>query len=488
MMRAVKPTTSISVGLLAICSSGTALGQTYDGAGSPKFIPHTLQEALASAYLTNPTLQQERAKLRATDEQVPEALAGWRPTIQANLAGSYYKGFNAYGAQSASPGSPFGTPASNRSYATPGYSAGVTIQQPIYQGGKTTAKTHQAENTVRAERAQLIATEQQVFLDTVDAYIGVVQAEQLLQINMNNKRVLSQQLEATRIRFRDGEITKTDVAQAQAAVSYAEANLRNAEGSLQAAQATYLQVVGIPAAPNLKAPQPLIIPLKNEAEIVRMAGENSPNVINSLFMQAAKRDAFSVAMSALMPQISATAAYQRVKNQGYGSLETDNKYALLTLSLPIYQGGAEYAAVREARQEYLAARRATDVERRRAAQLASANWQQMRAYRDSLTSNREAIYANVVALDGIEQQAVVGTATTFAVLQQQQTLLQSQTALIQNLAGLVKSSYTVAAAIGRLTASDLKINVPLYDEKAYYKAVRHKLWGISDVATQQPGR
>ncbi|XAO71972.1 MAG: TolC family protein [Acetobacteraceae bacterium] len=469
-------------------SSGTALGQTYDGAGSPKFIPHTLQEALASAYLTNPTLQQERAKLRATDEQVPEALAGWRPTIQPNLAGSYYKGFNAYGAQSASPGSPFGTPASNRSYATPGYSAGVAIQQPIYQGGKTTAKTHQAENTVRAERAQLIATEQQVFLDTVDSYIGVVQAEQLLQINMNNKRVLSQQLEATRIRFRDGEITKTDVAQAQAAVSYAEANLRNAEGSLQAAQATIFRSwASSPAAPNLKAPQPLIIPLKNEAEIVRMAGENSPNVINSLFTQAAKRDAFSVAMLALMPQISATAAYQRVKNQGYGSFEIDNKYALLTLSLPIYQGGAEYAAVREARQEYLAARRATDVERRRTAQLASANWQQMRAYRDSLTSNREAIYANVVALDGIEQQAVVGTATTFAVLQQQ-TLLQSQTVLIQNLAGLVKSSYTVAAAIGRLTASDLKINVPLYDEKAYYKAVRHKLWGISDVATQQPGR
>ncbi len=128
--------TSLGVGLVVLLRSTTALAQTYDGKGSPEFVPHTLQEALATAYLTNPTLQQERAKLRAADEQVPTALAGWRPKIEGQAALTYYQGINAYGAQGAQPGSAFGTPAYNRKYATPGYQGGVTITENLYQAVK----------------------------------------------------------------------------------------------------------------------------------------------------------------------------------------------------------------------------------------------------------------------------------------------------------------------------------------------------------------
>lgn len=113
--------TSLGCGLVLVLKSTTALGQTYDGKGSPEFIPHTLQEALASAYLTNPTLQQERANLRATDEQLPTALAGWRPKISGQFGLSYYQGYNGYGPQNVGP---FNTPASSRPFATPGYSGG----------------------------------------------------------------------------------------------------------------------------------------------------------------------------------------------------------------------------------------------------------------------------------------------------------------------------------------------------------------------------
>lgn len=480
--------TSLGVGLVVLLRSTTALAQTYDGKGSPEFVPHTLQEALATAYLTNPTLQQERAKLRAADEQVPTALAGWRPKIEGQAALTYYQGINAYGAQGAQPGSAFGTPAYNRKYATPGYQGGVTITENLYQGGKTTAQSHQAVNTVMAERAQLIETEQEVFTDVVSAYLGVVRGEQLLQININNEHVLEEQLKATQDRFQQGEITRTDVAQAQAALATAKASRQQGEGTLRAAQATYLQIVGVPPAPNLVAPQPLSLPVKIERDAVVEATRNNPTIINALFTEAAQKDNFSVQMATIMPKISAQLGYSYVKNQGYGRMVTDNKFGTINFDVPIYQGGAEYAAVRQARQQYLAARRAVDIARRSAAQSASANWQQLHSYTDSISSNRAAIAANVVALDGVERQAIVGTSSTLEVLQQQQTLLQAQTALVQNLSGLVQSSYAVAAAMGRLTAADLKLNVPIYDEKAYYNAVKDRLWGINDYAVGQPGR
>ncbi|GAN53431.1 TolC family outer membrane protein [Tanticharoenia sakaeratensis] len=469
------------IGLAAGLCGSTALAQKYDGSGSPTAIPHTLQQALANAYLTNPTLQEERATLRATDEQVPTALAGWRPTIQGSMALSYYQGSTSYGTYG-------GVVQPPRTYATPGYAGQLSITQPLYSGGHTTAATHQAVNRVMAERARLIATEQQVFSNVVQAYIGVVEDEQLLQLDINNEHVLEQQVAATETRFHAGEITQTDVAQARAALASARATRQQAEGTLQTAQATYLQIVGQAPPPNLIPPQPLALPVKSEQEAVGLAVQNNPNVVNALFTEASQKDAVAVAVSAIMPKISAEAAYTHSINQGYSGYGTDNKYALLNFNIPIYQGGSEYAAVRQARQQAMASHRDVDVQRRAALQLAASNWQQMMAYQAAISSNRVAISANVVALDGVERQAIVGTSTTLAVLQQQETLLQSQIALVQSLSSLVQASYNVAAAIGRLTAVDLQLQVPLYDEKAYYKAVKDRLWGINDYAVGQPGR
>jgi outer membrane protein len=268
----------VSIGLTALLCSSTAWAQKYDGSGSPTFIPHTLQEALASAYLTNPTIQQARATLRATDEQVPTALAGWRPTVTGNVGLSYYKGVNDYQGTADQPGY-------LRKYDTPGYTAGVTINQPLYTGGKTTASTHQAVNKVMAARANLISVEQQVFKNVVNAYVSVIEDEQLLQLNINNERVLQQQLRATNERFRVGEITRTDVAQAESAYATAKAARQQSEGTLQTAQATYMQIVGMAPPPNLVPPQPLVLPVKNEQTAAAMAVRNNPDVINALFTE-----------------------------------------------------------------------------------------------------------------------------------------------------------------------------------------------------------
>jgi len=469
--------TGMGAGVAALLCSGTALAQKYDGSGAPTFIPHTLQEAFASAYLTNPQLQAERATLRATDENVPTALAGWRPTITGQTGLSYFQGTTEEGV---------GFPASN--IATPGYSSGVTITQPVYQGGHTTALTHEAVNRVMAERANLIATEQTVFTNVVSAYVGVIQSQQNLQIQTNNERVLVEQLKATNDRFRVGEITRTDVAQAEAALATARAQRQQAEGQLQTAEATYAQQVGMPPPPNLIPPQPLALPVRNEQEVMAAAVTNNPGVINALFTQSAYKDAFDVAVSALMPKISAEAEYLHGVNQSFKGYQQDIKAAILNFQIPIYQGGSEYAAVRQARQTEQSARRQVDVQRRTALQSAVSNWENLIAYRASIDSDRAAVRSNIIALDGVERQAIVGTSTTLEVLQQQQTLLSAQLALVQSLSNMITASYSVAAAIGRLTARDLKLNVPLYDETAYYKAVKDRLWGISDYAVNQPGR
>ncbi|MBS1000077.1 TolC family outer membrane protein [Acetobacter persici] len=471
----------VGIGMAAMLCSSTAWAQKYDGSGSPTFIPHTLQEALASAYLTNPTLQQARATLRATDEQVPTALAGWRPTVTGSVGLSYYKGANDYQGTADQPGY-------LRIYDTPGYTAGVTIQQPIYTGGKTTASTHQAVNKVMAARANLISVEQQVFKNVVNAYVSVIEDEQLLQLNINNERVLQQQLRATNERFKVGEITRTDVAQAESAYASAKATRQQSEGTLQTAQATYMQIVGMAPPPNLVPPQPLVLPVKNEQTAAAMAVKNNPDVINALFTESSQKDAVSVAMAAIMPKISATAAYSRQVNQSLNHQLDENKYAMLNFSIPVYQGGSEYAAVRQAKQQAQVAHRAVDIQRRTVAQDAVSNWQKLVSYQAAISSNRAAIKAGTIALDGVERQAIVGTSTTLEVLQQQETLLQAQVALVQSLSNMVLASYNVASAIGRLTAADLQLNVPLYDDKAYYKAVKDRLWGLNDYAVNQPGR
>lgn len=445
------------------------------------FVPHTLAQALAAAYLTNPTLQQERATLRAQDEDVPKALAGWRPQISGQVGATYFSGQSNYRGNDAFLGY-------SRTYSTPGYTAGASIQQPIYQGGKTTASTHQAVNKVMAERANLISVEQKVFQDVVGAYVGVVQDTALLKINQGNEQVLADQLRATETRFRDGEITRTDVAQAQAALAAATSQRQQAQGTLDAARAAYLQVVGVPAAADLAPPQPLALPVTSEQGADTLAEQNNPNVINAIFSESAQRDNVDVAVAALMPTVSAQLAYQRGVNQGLGGQFTENKYAELTMQVPVYQGGSEYAGIRQARQQAQAAHRAVDAQRRQAVQLASSAWRQLAADRAAVASDRQAITANVAARDGVRRQALEGVSTTLEVLQQQQALLQSEITLVQGLGNLVTASYGVAAAIGRLTASDLQLNVPLYDETAYYNAVRNRLWGMNDYAQNQPGR
>ena len=455
-------------GFGAACMAGSAMGQTT---------PHTLQEALAAAYSSNPTLLAARAALRSVDEGVPQALAGWRPTITIQ---------NTYGVSN----SAFGTASGNGSFVQdnkPSYAVQATITQPLYNGGRTESATHAAENRVLSQRGRLIATEELVFTNVITDFTNVIQTEQLLQLDINQEQVLTRQLQATNDRFRVGEITRTDVAQAEAALAGARSTRQTAEGSVQTARAAFQRDVGF-LPDHLVAPQPLKLPIKDAAEASRIAAANNPTLIYTMFDAAASKDAVDQAFATILPQLNAQGTAFQTSNSGQTETKTKGVTGTLVLTVPIYQGGAEYAAVRQARQTEQQNRKTVDDTRRQVIQAALTSWETLVAARAAIDSTRAAIRANEIALEGTQREAIVGSRTTLDVLNAEQTLLQSRSQLIQNLAQLITSSYGVASAIGRLTAKDLNLNVPLYDDTAYYKAVHDRLFGTGDYAVSQPGR
>ncbi len=444
-------------------------------------VPHTLAEALSATYANQPALQAERAKLRATDENVPTALAGWRPTVV--LAGTAGYGDGVSRSYNGLTGTIVNTQ-TDRIIGT----AQATATQNLYTGGRTQANVNRSKNQVMAERATLLSQEQTSFSNAISAYVNVIQDKQLLGLQINNEQVLAKQLQATNDRFRVGEITRTDVAQAEAALEGAKATRETAEGTLQTARGTYVQQIGVLPPDDLSEPQPLNLPVHSENDAAGLATVNNPNVITALFNDAAAKDAVDVAFGALLPQLSLQGQTFQQNNAGGRSQQNNGYQVTAQLSVPVYQGGSEYAAVRQARQSQQQTRRLIDDAKRTAVQNAVQAWDTLVAAKAAADSTRAQIRANQVALEGVEREAIVGSRTTLDVLNATQLLLTSRTTLVQNLAQVINASYAVAAAIGRLTARDLHLAVPLYDETAYYQAVKDRWAGLGDYATSQPGR
>ncbi len=445
----------------------------------------TLNDALALTYATNPTLLAGRAQLRAIDENVPQALAGWRPTVTISANAGYIDGTTQQYVRPTAI-TPGRTIESNALRGSNNQS--LTVSQPLFRGGATRAGTNRAENQVMAQRATLIGTEQTAFTNAVDAYVLVIQTSQVLALRINNQQVLTRQLQATRERFRVGEITRTDVAQAEAALAGAVADRQTAEGEVQVARSRFLQVIGEPAPERLVEPQPLKLPVRSFDDARALAADNNPNVVAALFSDAAAKDNFDIQYARLMPNLSVQGSLARNEDVQQKDLTTKVAQVLMVLSVPLYQGGGEYAAIRQARQQQQLSRQQLDDARRQAIQQVTQAWNNYVSSRATIESTRQQIRSNEIALEGVQREAIVGSRTTLDVLNEEQRLLNSRVTLVRNLGTLINASYAVAAATGRLTARDLNLNVPLYDETAYYRAVRNRLIGTGDYATDQPGR
>jgi TolC family type I secretion outer membrane protein len=436
----------------------------------------TIDEALSLAYNNNPTLLSQRAALRATDELVPQALSNYRPTITGSAS---------YGRQwvnsqnNALTGN--GTAASN-----PG-TAGVTLQQPLFRGGRTIAQTQQAENTVLAARAQLLTAEQTVLFNAATAYLNVLRDQAVVDLNINNEQVLRRQLQATRDRFNVGEVTRTDVSQAEASLSTATAGRVAAEGTLAASRANFVNVIGV-MPENITFPtKPLDLP-KSVQEATNIAAERNPNVIAALYNERAARYGVDLVEGELLPTLSLNGTFARQVDQlsaaSAGTLNRDNSAnaASITaqLSVPLYEAGSVTSRVRAAKQTVSQRRQDVLTQRRSAIENATRAYNNLLSTRAQIVSFQAAVRANTIALDGVRQENLAGLRTVLDVLDAEQALLGSRVSLVSAQRDATLAQYDVRQAVGLLTAADLKLQVDTYNVENHYNDVRNKIWGLGD--------
>jgi len=431
----------------------------------------TLTQALTEAYNTNPQLLAQRALLRATDEQVPQALSFWRPTV--NFTGQ--AGISANSIQTR-----LEPPPTNRSHVQlrPNLLE-LQAAQPIYRGGRTEAQTRQAINTVESTRAQTLAVETSVFQAVAQAYLDVVRDQELVEVQRNNVEVLREQLVATQDRFRVGEVTRTDVAQAESSLAQAQGTLVTQQGNLEVSRAEYVRAVGhSPGRLTLPRERPALPATREEA--LSLAAGNNYNVISATFAELAARDNIDVVRGQLLPQISVVGTLSRSLDQATSFKGTLLNTAQITaqLTMPLYEGGAIYSQTRQAEQTVGQRRSQADDARRAAVQTATQFWATLEAGRASIASFSAAVRAAQIALAGVQQQALVGTSTTLDVLIQNQQLLNTQSQLVTAEHDTALAEFNLAAATGRLIAPELKLPVKLYDMERHYKEVKHKWIGF----------
>ncbi|HZU87640.1 MAG TPA: TolC family outer membrane protein [Stellaceae bacterium] len=448
---------------------GAALLGLLMACAAPAAAAETLTDALAYAYYNNPALLAQRALLRATDELVPQALSNWRPTVT-------FSGQTGFSNNAALPTFPH-TP--NTYVNLRPSSLGLHVDQPIYRGGRTEAQTRQAINTVEAQRAQTLATETTVFQAVVKAYLDVVRDQTLVQVDRNNEAVLRQQLAATEARFRVGEVTRTDVAQAEASLAQATATRIAAEGTLETSRAEYVHAVGHPPG-RLVFPRDVPALPASRREALELAAHSNFSVIAANFTELAARDNVDLVRGQLLPQISVVGDLTRAKDVSTILKGVWERTVSITaqMTMPLYEGGAIYSQTRQAEQTVGQRLSQVDDARRAAVETATDNWETLRSDRASIASFEAAVRAAQIALAGVQQEALVGTATTLDVLVQNQTLftVESQLVVAQHDAAL--AAFNVAAATGRLIAPELKLPVKLYDMDRHYREVKDKWIGF----------
>ena len=426
----------------------------------------TLIDALTKAYLNNPTLLAQRAQLRATDELVPQALSGYRPTVTGNASAGKSR-------NNSSPS--FAGGIQNRSPRT----LSLNLRQPLFRGFRTLSETNQAQNTVLAERARLLSVEQDVLFAAATSFVDVVRDQAVLELNIGNEQVLRRQLEATRDRFEVGEVTRTDVSQAEARLARAVADRVQAEGSLEISRAVYRNIIG-------ESPGKLAQPGKIEQvpgslnETIELARETNPSVVAARFAEMASRDGVDLIAGELLPTLSLNGDLSRNLSTSTRGSRSSAASIVAQITVPLYQAGAVTSRVRAAKQ-VASQRRIQIMEARRdAAENGSRAWENLKTAQARIGAFEAETRANEIALEGVKQEASAGLRTVLDVLDAEQELLDARVNLVRARRDGVVAGFELQSAVGWLSSERLALPVDPYDVEKHYDKVRNKVWGLGD--------
>ena len=427
----------------------------------------TVFEALSDAYNTNPTLQAQRAYLRAIDENVAIAKSGFRPSLA--IRGTYSSNDISHDNY-------------NQAQDSDVTSASAVISQPLFNGLSTLNSVKAADKTVKAEQQNLHNVEQTVFLNSSTAYFNVVQNAAIVDLQRNNEKLLKRKLEETTERFNVGEVTRTDVSQAKARYAQAQASTISAEGDLEASKAIYKQTIGSEPK-TLSEPKNLskFVP-NNFNDALAYAKEHNYAVLAAKETLSAKDYTISANTGALLPQVSLEGSANTSRNDYDAQIKDhkqDNFQVGINMNVPLYDAGENRAKIRQSKyQKWQAQELLLQAERQAVSDITQA-WEYMAANHARIKSIKEQIKANEIALEGVQKEETLGNRTILDVLDAYNELLTSRVNEVKARRDYFVSAMQVLMAMGKLTANDLNLAVDIYDAEKYYKETKGKWLSLS---------
>ncbi|WP_027517930.1 TolC family outer membrane protein [Bradyrhizobium sp. WSM1417] len=447
---------AVSVLLLALVAPTPALADT-------------IEAALVRAYQNNPQLNAQRAQVRSTDENVPQALSGYRPKVGINLS----TGYQYQDIQQQQKG-----PSIHSSEPLQPNSASLTVNQTLYNGNITANRTRVAESQVSGSREALRVLEQTVLLQAATSYMDYLRDSATLEVQRSNVRVLEQTLKQTRDRFNVGEVTRTDVAQSEAQLAAGRTQALTAESNLTTTRANFRRIIGNEPT-NLAPGSPVDRFLPGTlASAVGLSLVENPNVTASMFGIDVNYLQVKINEGALLPTVSLQAGITQSYQQTLTVFRTTTASAIATASVPIYQGGVEYALIRQSKENLAQQRLNLETTRDQTRANVVQAWGQLEAGKAQVQSAQAQVTASEIALNGVREEAKAGQRTTLDVLNAQQALVNARVALVTAQHDRVVASYSVLNAVGRLAPQVLGLNTTVYDPSVHYQQVRDSWAGV----------
>jgi len=442
--------------------------------GSAPALADTIEAALVRAYQNNPQLNAQRAQVRATDENVPQALSGYRPRVSVTgSAGYQYTDTN-----STAGGSPNVLVHTEIHGTNAPRSVGATISQTLFNGQQTANRTRAAESQVSGSREALRVLEQSVLLSAATVYMDYLRDSAIVEVQHSNTRVLEQTLKQTRDRFNVGEVTRTDVAQSEAQLAAGRTQQLTAESNLNTTRSNFRRIIGNEPE-QLAAGSPVDRYLPGTLiSAIDLGLTQNPNVTAAMYGIDVNYLQVRINEGALLPTVTLQAAVQQSYEQSLTIYRSFGASAVAQLSVPVYQGGAEYSLIRQSKENLAQQRLNLEQVRDQARASIVQAWGQLLAGRAQVSSAQAQVAASEIALNGVREEAKAGQRTTLDVLNAQQALVNARVALVTAQHDRVVASYAVLSAVGRLSPVVLNLNTTIYDPSVHYQQVRDSWFGI----------
>ncbi|MCQ2741475.1 MAG: TolC family outer membrane protein [Alphaproteobacteria bacterium] len=421
---------------------------------------------LGKTYNSNPTLAAGRAALRATDENVAMAKSGYRPNI--SISGSYREGENKV----------------KKGVGTDGnydsLNGSANVKQPLFNGYSTVNSVKSADRAVKAAQNNLSNIEQNVLLEASKAYLDVLQNRAIVGLQKNNEELLKKKLDETKERFKVGEVTRTDVSQAEARYSLAVSNRIASEGTLEASVATYVQLIGDEPTDLFEPVQmKQLLPTSYDTAL-EIAMRDSFKIKQAEHLYASKGYEVYANTGDLWPSISADGSVSSSKyNRAEGDTTSENAEWGINLTVPLYEGGATRAKIRQSKYQKWQAQEGVLEAKRSVKSSVRTAWENMKSNEAQLQAIVDQIQANAVALDGVQKEEALGNRTILDVLDAYQELLNSKVNEVKSKRSYYVSAMNLLASMGKMTAKNLNLNVELYDADKYYKETRGKWFSLN---------